>query len=121
MMFPQRELASRRLGLFPVADASVAVPDDGAMQHESDSWHLPAWAKRAGKKQADLARDLELTKNSAHKLWHGKQAMTHAQIGALAAWVGVRPYELFMKPADADALERLRNTAREIVGGTATS
>lgn len=89
------------------------------MGNDTRNWHLPAWAERAGKRQADMVRDLDVTKNSAHKLWYGRQAVTQDQIEALAAWVGVRPYKLFIRPAEADALDLLRATAKEIAEGMA--
>lgn len=80
---------------------------------ESD-WQLQAWAKHLGKRQGDLVTELDWHKNAAHRIWHGKQPYRKDIVNQLANWLGIEPYELLMRPEDAIALRRLRETAQLI-------
>lgn len=74
----------------------------------SNDWHLRAWAQQAGKRQADLVKELGWHKNAAHRLWHGTQPYRRAEINEVAAWLKIEPYELLMPPHEALQIRRVR-------------
>lgn len=74
-------------------------------------WHLQEWAKENGKIQADLVSELGMHKNAAHRIWHGRQPYRRDIVNLIAAWLGIRPYELLMPPQEAIALRGLRESA----------
>jgi transcriptional regulator with XRE-family HTH domain len=78
-------------------------------------WYLKEWARLLGKKQADAVRDLGWDKSTTSFIWNGKQPYRRDHVNRLADWLGIRPFELLMPPAEAIALRRLRETAAEIV------
>lgn len=75
---------------------------------------LSAWLKTLGKKQADVARDLEWNKAKVSLLASGKQEYMRDDVNALAAYLHLHPYELLMHPDDAMNLRRLRESALKI-------
>jgi transcriptional regulator with XRE-family HTH domain len=79
-----------------------------------NNWYLREWAARDGKRQADLGRDLGWQKNTANRIWHGRQPYRRDIVNQVAAWLGIEPYELLMPPEQAIALRNLRQTARMI-------
>jgi hypothetical protein len=86
---------------------------------ERPDWHLQDWMRHFGKRQASLTNELGWSKNRANIVWHSQQPYRRDVVNELAAWLGIRPYELLMPPAEAMALRRLRETAALIVGGGA--
>ena len=83
--------------------------------NEPADWFLRDWAKRLGKRQADLVNTLGWTKNSAFKVWHGRQPYSRKTVNQISAWLGIQPYELLMPPERAMALRRLKESAAMIV------
>ena len=84
---------------------------------QDDDWHLKAWAKHLGKKQADLVNELGWTSGRASKVWNSGIPYKREIVNEVASWLGIRPFELFMRPREAESLRRLRDTAREIASG----
>ncbi len=78
-------------------------------------WYLPEWAAWFGKIQADAQRELGWSKGTASDLWTGKQRYTQQRIDEVAAWFGIKPFELLMPPREAMNLRRFRETAAAIV------
>ncbi len=74
-----------------------------------------------GKRQASLVNELGLDKATAQFLWHSKQPYKRDYVNRIAAWLGLKPFELLMAPSDALALRRLRETAYAIVSQTAVA
>ena len=88
------------------------------MSDESDrDWQLRAWMRYRGKKQADLVRDLDWNRGRASKVYNGSLTYKRDVVNQVADWLEIRPFELFLKPEEALALRRLRETARIIVEG----
>lgn len=77
-------------------------------------WHLREWVELRGKRQADLVKDLDLNKTTAHRLWHGQQPYRRDFVIMIATWLEIRPFELLMPPDEAMALRRLRESALQI-------
>ncbi len=71
-------------------------------------WHLNAWLRSLGKKQADIVRDLDWNKARISLMASGKQPYTRDAVNELSAYLNLRPYELLMHPDDAMLLRRLR-------------
>jgi transcriptional regulator with XRE-family HTH domain len=86
--------------------------DDGPRRSD---WFLREWAVHMGKRQADLVRDLGWLKGRASKIWNGTIPYRRDIVVEVAAWLGVKEYELLMHPRDALAFRRLRETAQMIV------
>jgi plasmid maintenance system antidote protein VapI len=86
-------------------------------------WFLREWLRAAGKKQADIVKDLDWNKSKISLMVNGKQAYTREEVNELATYLNISPHELLMHPEDAMALRQLRASARQIVrvpfGGTA--
>ena len=97
---------------------SEPIEPDAPPEPEEPSgpdWYLQDWAKLLGKRQADLSKTFGWTKNSAHKIWHGKQAYSRKVVNEIAAWLQIAPYELLMPPKEALTLRRLREAANAIL------
>lgn len=98
---------SKRLDLAPaVSFAAMAAP-----HHD---WYLKQWLKTLGKKQADVARDLEWNKAKVSLTASGKQPYTRDDVNEMAAYLNLRPYELLMHPEDAMGIRQLRADAKRI-------
>lgn len=78
-------------------------------------WFLSDWAKLRAKRQADAQRDLHWSKATASALWNGKQRYTQDLVDQVANWLEIEPFEVLMRPDEAIALRRLRETAAQIV------
>lgn len=76
--------------------------------------YLSAWLKTLGKKQADVARDLEWNKAKVSLIASGKQQYMRDDVNELAVYLHLEPYELLMHPEDAMAIRRLRQDAIRI-------
>lgn len=76
---------------------------------------LAAWLKSLGKKQADVARDLEWNKAKVSLIASGKQQYMRDDVNELAEYLHLHPYELLMHPDDAMEIRRLREDALKIV------
>ena len=87
------------------------------MDEVKPDWYLRDWANHFGKRQASLVSELGWEKSRAHHVWHSKQSYRREDVNAVAEWLGIEPHELLMKPSDALALRRLRQTAAEIAEG----
>ena len=77
-------------------------------------WYLSEWLKAVGKKQADMARELEWNKAKVSLTASGKQPYDRDDVNEASAYLNIEPYELLMHPADAMALRRLRLDAARI-------
>ena len=88
-------------------------------EQKNEDWYLREWMKHFKKKQAALTNELGWNKSRANYIWHSKQPYNRDLTNELAKWLGIRPYELLMKPSEALSLRRLRATAMEIVAGDA--
>jgi transcriptional regulator with XRE-family HTH domain len=84
------------------------------MKKPRHDWFLKEWLKTTGKKQADVARDLDWNKAKVSLTLHGKQAYDRDDINEMSAYLNIAPYELLMHPQDAMALRRLRQDALRI-------
>jgi transcriptional regulator with XRE-family HTH domain len=77
-------------------------------------WYLAEWAEIRGKRQADAQRELGWPKATASELWNGNQRYTQNLVDQVAAWLDLKPYELLMAPAEAEALRQVRAAAYAI-------
>ena len=77
-------------------------------------WYLIAWCESLGKKQKDLVDDLDWNPSKASLMFKGQQRYHRDDVNAVAAYLGIEPYELLMHPADANAIKRMRTAARQI-------
>lgn len=77
-------------------------------------WFLKEWLKAVGKKQADMARELEWNKAKVSLTASGKQPYNREDVNEASAYLNIAPYELLMHPEDAMALRRLRQDAARI-------
>lgn len=85
------------------------------MRGDSPDWHLRDWLAHFDKKQAALTNELGWNKQKANHVWHGRQEYRRETVNEVASWLGIEPFELLMKPGDALALRKLRESAAEIV------
>lgn len=85
------------------------------MADEAPNWYLQEWLAHFGKRQAALTNELGWNKSRANFYWHGRQGYRREVVNEIAAWLGIKPYELLMPPSEAIALRRLRETAAMIV------
>jgi hypothetical protein len=76
-------------------------------------WYVREWLRLAGKKQADLQRDLGWSKAKSSDVWNGQQ-YNQTIIDELAPYVHAEPFELLMSPEQAMALRQLRSSALRI-------
>ena len=109
---------SRRRSSASLNDGSPECSDNPNMTDEAPDWHLREWLLHLGKRQASLVNELGWDKSRANFLWHSKQPYRRDDVNAVAKWLNIAPHELLMRPAEALALRRLRETAAEIVGAT---
>ncbi len=72
-------------------------------------WYLRQWLRTVGKRQADIARDLEWNKARVSLMIRGEQQYTRDAVNELSAYLNIQPYELLMHPDDAMGLRRLRS------------
>ncbi len=77
-------------------------------------WFLVAWCKSLGKRQSDLVADLGWNAAKASLFWSGKQRYHRDDVNEVSAYLGIQPFELLMHPDDANAIKRLRISARQI-------
>ncbi len=70
----------------------------------------------AGKRQADLVKELGWAKGRANKFYHGFHPYRREIVNELARWLEIEPYELLMEPDEAMRLRRLRDAAMEVAG-----
>ena len=87
------------------------------MAKPGHDWHLAAWLKLLGKRQADVVSDLGWNKAKISLMVSGKQPYTRDAVNELAEYLSIHPHELLMNPGDAMALRRLRADALRIVAG----
>ena len=81
-----------------------------------DDWYLKEWFAHLGRRQIDMVNELGWHRTTANRLWHGRQPYRRDQVNEAARWLGIKPFELLMKPEDALALRFLEETARAIAG-----
>ena len=77
-------------------------------------WYFKDWCDQCGKKQADLVADLGWNISKASLFWNGKQRYHREDVNEIAAYLGVMPFELLLHPEEANAIKRLRVSARQI-------
>lgn len=85
-------------------------------ESSTSDWHLQEWVREAGKKQADLVKDLGWHKNTAFRLWHSVQPYHREVVNEVAAWLEIEPYELLMPPAEALKIRRVRELLASEMG-----
>lgn len=90
------------------------------VRKDDSDWFLKEWLAHFGKKQADIQRDLGWSKNRASIVVNSQQPYGREDVRVLSEWLGIRSFELLMKPEEALALRRLRETAVEIARSTGT-
>lgn len=78
------------------------------MAEPRHDWYLKQWLRYYGKRQSDVARDLDWNKAKVSLTASGKQAYTRDDVNEIADYLNLRPYELLMHPDDAMRLRRLR-------------
>lgn len=100
------------------ADGSHNVNMSRAPEHD---WYLHEWVATSEKNQNSLTTELGMHKNTAHRLWHGKQPYRRDYVNQIAAWLNIQPYELLLHPEDAMAIRAMRAAAPRMVGSTAIS
>lgn len=83
-------------------------------------WYLKEWLKTLGKRQADVARDLDWNKARVSLMLRGEQQYTRDAVNELAAYLSLHPYELLMHPDEAMRLRRLREDAIRIAHDSET-
>jgi len=74
-------------------------------------WHLQEWMEAAGKKQADLVRDLGWTRRKASEVYNGDQPYKREMLNEVAEWLKLEPYELLISPARAAQLRHFERAA----------
>jgi transcriptional regulator with XRE-family HTH domain len=84
------------------------------MRKPHHDWYLLHWLRTLGKKQADIARDLDMNKAKVSLTAHGKQPYDRDDVNAIADYLNLHPYELLMHPDDAMNMRQLRATAEKI-------
>ena len=89
-------------------DFCDALVYDAVMAEPMHDWYLREWLRTLGKKQADIARDLDWNKARVSLMIRGEQQYTRDAINEIAAYLSVKPHELLMHPDDAMTLRRLR-------------
>lgn len=77
-------------------------------------WYLKEWLKTLGKRQADVARDLDWNKARVSLMLRGEQQYTRDAVNELSSYLSLHPYELLMHPDEAMRLRRLREDAIRI-------
>jgi transcriptional regulator with XRE-family HTH domain len=85
-----------------------------AMAAPHHDWYLKEWLKAVGKKQADMARELEWNKAKVSLTANGVQPYDRDDVNEASAYLNIQPYELLMHPEDAMALRRLKRDAAKI-------
>lgn len=85
------------------------------MHPDQPDWRLREWLAYFQKNQASLTRELGWNKQKANYAFHGRQEYRREMVNQVAAWLGIEPFELLMRPSEALALRRLRETAALIV------
>ena len=83
-------------------------------QLEEEDWYLQEWMAHFGKRQSDMTAALGWTPNRTHFVFHSTQAYRRPEVNAIAAWLGIKPYELLMPPQEALRLRSIRQSALEI-------
>lgn len=81
-------------------------------------WYLVAWCEMHGKKQTDLVAELDWNPSKASLFWNGAQRYHRDDVNAVAEFLGIQPYELLMHPEEANAIKRLRISARQIAAAS---
>lgn len=87
------------------------------MSKAERDWYLADWATALGKRQVDFVNDLNWNKARASLLWNGKQSYTREIVVEVARYLGIRPYELLMRPQEAMAIRDMREAAHQIAFG----
>ncbi|KPF75816.1 hypothetical protein IP88_06900 [alpha proteobacterium AAP81b] len=87
------------------------------MSRAERDWYLADWATALGKRQVDFVNDLNWNKARASLLWNGKQGYTREIVTQVAQYLGIRPYELLMRPEEAMAIRDMRDAAHQIAMG----
>ncbi|WP_312687254.1 hypothetical protein [Brevundimonas nasdae] len=108
------------------ADTNVHLPDNRYMSEKPTkrsstppdqlrhSWYFAEHAMEHGFRQADAERALGWPRGKINALWNGKQRYTQETVDQVSSWLGIEPFELLMRPAEAAAIKQLRAAARMI-------
>lgn len=84
------------------------------MAEPKHDWYAAHWLKYYGKKQADVARDLDWNKAKVSLTFRGAQPYDREAINELADYFNLEPFELLMTPDRAMSYRSLRTSAEEI-------
>lgn len=85
------------------------------MVESEEDWRLQDWMAHFRKRQVDMVHDLGWDKARANFVFHNKQPYRREVVNEISRWLGIKPFELLMRPSEALALRRLRETAALIV------
>lgn len=85
----------------------------------SPDWFLQDWMSHLDKIQASLTKELGWNKSKANLVYNGKQKYNRDTVNELASWLGIEPFELLMRPADALEMRQLREAAVAIAARVA--
>lgn len=77
------------------------------------NWFLREWMDDLEITQAEMMRRTGWSKASAHQLYHRQQDYSPKIVNDAAAALGVRKFELLMRPAEAKALRKAQEAKAE--------
>ena len=78
---------------------------------ESQDWFLKEWMADAGLRPIDLARKLDMPKQTFNGIYNGPTGYYRDIVNPIAAALGIEPYELLMPPAKARAIRNIIEAA----------
>jgi len=84
------------------------------MQAIRTDWFLRDWMDALGVRQVDMISRAGWSKTTASLLYTGIQSYSPKLLNEAAGALGVRTFELLMRPSEAMALRRLRESAEAI-------
>lgn len=91
-----------------------ALQNHSVSNSEGPDWYLREWCGHFDKRQSDLVKELGWDKSRASFVWNGRQPYRRETVNEVAAWLGIKPFELLMKPSEALALRRFKEAAEAI-------
>lgn len=77
-------------------------------------WFLREWMNALGVRQRDMIERAGWSKTTASLLYNGRQDYSPKLVEEAANALNIAPYELLLKPEDAMAIRRLRQSAVQI-------
>lgn len=95
----------------PIGETAAASGPPGRFEPD---WYLKDWLRTLGMTQADLVRATGWSKATANDIYHGKTRYYRQIVNEVANALGIPAFELFLPPAEAMAMRRIRESARAI-------